>query len=76
VTFRETFRFDVIVEANSRKEAITESKRRVKMFDNLWDNTYRYLKTKLQREPSTREIQIEMLDKMFNSHKLKERSKK
>ena len=46
------------------------------MFDNRWNDAYRELKMELEREPSVREIQIEMLNKMFNSSKLKERSKK
>jgi hypothetical protein len=39
------------------------------MHTNIWDKTYIELRKRLKREPTTREVQRAMLDKMFNGSK-------
>lgn len=40
------------------------------MHNELWDSTYKELKAKFKREPSTREVQLEMLHKIFDTKEL------
>ena len=40
------------------------------MYNKLWNTTYKELKTKLKRKPSTREVQLEMLHKMFGTKEI------
>ena len=44
------------------------------MYNKLWNTTYKELREKLEREPTTKEVYLEMLDKMFNSNELEDKN--